>query len=200
MKLHGRYVVLRPLRVEDAELTLRWRRSDRAALLNRGAQTVAEQAAWIASRPASELNFIIELRPERPVGMLSLVGIDMANQRAEPARFLIGQPDAVRGLPVAVEAMKLLYDLAFDELKLHRVYGIVAADNPLMAKWQTFFGMKEEGRLRDHLFLAGHFQDAIGLGMLEEEYRRVALPRMNVLIAAGRTASSTAVGLEEDSC
>ncbi len=183
MDLRGQFVVLRSLRVEDAGLTLGWRMSSRAALLNSGAQTVAEQAEWIASRPASELNFVIQLRSGQPVGMLSLVGIDETNRRAEPARFLIGEPEAVRGLPVAVESMKLLYDLAFDRMKLKRVYGTVVADNPLMLKWQKYLGMKEEGRLRQHYFIGGSFRDAICVGMLEDEYRAVALPRMNALIS-----------------
>jgi diamine N-acetyltransferase len=184
MELHGQYVVLRPLQVADAELTLAWRLNDRAALLNRGATTVAEQAAWIASRPSSELNFVIELRSGKPVGTLSLVSIDETNRRAEPARFLIGEPDAVRGIPVAVEAMKLMYELVFDQMKLIRVHGTIAADNGLMIKWQKFLGMKEEGRLRRHYFIGGQFRDAIYVGMLLDEYRTIALPRMNALIAA----------------
>jgi len=189
MELHGQYVVLRPLRVDDAELTLGWREGDRATLLNRGATSVAEQAAWIASRPNTELNFVIQLRSGQPVGMLSLVNIDEVNRRAEPARFLIGDPDSVKGLPVAVEAMKLLYELVFDQMKLQRVYGTVVADNRLMIKWQKFLGMKEEGRLRRHYFIAGRFHDAVSLGMMEDEYRAIALPRMNAFIeaAAGGT-------------
>ena len=167
-------------------MTLRWRQMERAALLNRGAQTVVEQAAWIAARPPSEHNFIIELLgTSRPVGMLSLTGIDLVHRHAEPGRFLIGEPAAVQGIPAAVEAMKLLYELAFDRLSLTRVYGTVAADNPLMLKWQRYLGMKEEGRLRSHYFLDGRFQDAICLGLLVEEYRAVTLPKLRALIAAG---------------
>jgi diamine N-acetyltransferase len=163
-----------------------WRQADRALLLNRGARTAAEQAAWIAARPPSEYNFVIELLgTRRPVGMLSLIGIDFVHRRAEPSRFLIGEPEAVRGVPVAVEAMKLLYELAFDRLGLIRVCGTVAADNTLVIKWQTFLGMKEEGRLRSHYFLDGRFQDAIYLSLLVDEYRAVTLPRMRALIAAG---------------
>jgi RimJ/RimL family protein N-acetyltransferase len=80
--------------------------------------------------------------------------------------------------------MKLLYQLAFDRLKLVRVYGTVASDNTLMIKWQKYLGMKEEGRLRSHYFLNGKFQDAVCLGILEDEYRRVAEPKMRALIAA----------------
>lgn len=180
-RLLGQHVNLRPLRIEDAELTLAWRQGGRTTFLNRGAQTVPEQMAWIESRPADELNFIIELHSGQPVGMLSLIGIDTVNRRAEPARFLIGDPAAVQGVPAAVESMKLLYQLAFDDLKLQRIYGTVASDNRLMIKWQKFLGMHEEGRLRRHYFLDGHFQDAVCLGLLEDEYRSVALPRMNAL-------------------
>jgi len=121
------------------------------------------------------------------VGMLSLVDVDRTNRRAEPGRFLIGDDAAVQGVPAAVEAMKLLYELAFDELDLVRVCGIVAAGNTLMIKWQRFLGMREEGRLRSHLFLDGRFQDAVFLGLLVEDYRATTLPRMNALIAAARS-------------
>jgi diamine N-acetyltransferase len=183
--LEGRHVRLRRLRVEDAALTLRWRSSERAALLNRGAETVEAQAAWIASRGGRELNFVIELRDARPVGMLSLVDVDLVHGRAEPARFLIGEPAAVEGVPAAVEAMLLLYELAFERLGLRRLYGTVASGNPLMLKWQKYLGMREEGRLRAHLLLDGRIQDAVCLGLLAEEWRAVARPRMRALVLAG---------------
>jgi len=185
--LNGQFVTLRPLTAADAAMTLRWRLCSRAVNLNRGAQTEAEQAAWLGSRPASEYNFAITLKSGQAVGTVSLLNIDRQHLRAESGRFLIGEEDAVRGIPAAVEAMKLLYELAFTELKLLKVYGSVVSDNPLMLKWQKFLGMKEEGRLRQHYFINGHFQDAVMLGLLADEYRRDALPRMNMLIAAGRS-------------
>lgn len=184
--LQGEFVDLRPLQVADAELTYKWRRAQRAKFLNLGATSVELQAKWIASRPSTEHNFLIELKNGHAVGMVSLTGIDMTNRRGEPGRFLIGDENAVKGIPVAVEAMKLLYELAFDQLGLIRVSGTVAANNHLMAKWQKYMGMKEEGRLRKHLCLDGQFQDAICLGLLVEEYRKTTLPRMNHLLALGR--------------
>lgn len=187
--LEGEFVNLRALAVSDAELTYGWRSAARAKFLNQGATSVAQQAAWIASRPASEYNFVIELKNGLAVGMVSLTGIDTINRRGEPGRFLIGNEDAVKGTPAAVEAMKLIYELAFDQLGLMRVCGTVAADNHLMTKWQKFLGMKEEGRLRNHLFFGDRFQDAIFLGLLVDEYRKISLPRMNFLINAGRLKS-----------
>jgi RimJ/RimL family protein N-acetyltransferase len=189
--LKGEFIDLRPLTPDDAQMTFLWRTSARAANLNRGAQTVAQQAAWLASRPESEYNFAIDLKNGSSVGMVSVSGIDTIHRHAEPGRFLIGDEDAVRGIPAAVEAMKLVYGLVFDELKLLRVYGSVASDNVLMMKWQKFLGMREEGRLRNHYYINGHFQDAVMFGMLADEYRNTALPRMNSLIAAGRTRKAT---------
>jgi diamine N-acetyltransferase len=191
VRLSGEFVTLRPLLVEDAELTLRWRQGQRALNLNQGAGSLEAQRAWITSRPDTEYNFIIEAGGQ-PVGMLSLVGVDLVNRRAEPGRFLIGEEDAVRGVPVAVEAMKLLYEFAFDTLGLLRVHGTIASDNKAIYKWQVYLGMKEEGRLRNHYFINNHFQDAICLGLLEDEYRKVTLPRMRALIQAGRRDAGSA--------
>ena len=184
--LAGEFVTLRALREADAELTLGWRLSDRAALLNPGARTVEEQAAWIRTRPGNEFNFVIDLAGGRPVGMLSLVNVDTHNLHGESARFLIGDEEAVKGIPAAVEAMKLLYEFAFGPLGLERVWGLVVSENRGMAKWQRYLGMVEEGRLRRHYHFHGEFQDAIVLGILADEFAAKARPRMEALIAAGR--------------
>jgi RimJ/RimL family protein N-acetyltransferase len=182
----GEFTKLRPLQAEDAELTLRWRMSSRAFLLHRGAQTVEAQRAWILSRPQEELNFIIEIGSSVPVGMLSLIDIDLVQRNAESARFLIGEEEVVRGLPAAVEAMKLLYHVAFDQLHLLRISGTIAEENVLMLKWQTYLGMKEEGRVRNHSLINGRLQDLILVSILNTDFQKTALPRMNSLIALAR--------------
>lgn len=183
-KVEGCHVNLRPIEVYDSGVTFKWRSASRAKLLNSGAPSVEDQKRWIVSRPASEFNFIIELKSGEPVGMISLININSKNLHAETARFLIGEEDLVKGIPVAVEAMKLLYQIAFDLLKLKRLYGTVASKNKLMIKWQKYLGMKEEGVLRQHYFINNEWQDAIVLGLLDNEYFEDALPKMNRLINA----------------
>lgn len=194
--LHGSFVDLRPLRVEDAALTLTWRRSARAALLNPGAATLEAQADWIAARPAAEYNFIIQNKRQQPLGMLSLTAIDHLHSRAEPGRFLIGEEIAARGIPVAAEATRLVYDLAFCDLGLRRVHGTVASANTRMIKWQRYLGMVEEGRLREHYFIDGRRQDAVCFGLLADEYHRITRPRLDALIASARLTASAAQSRE----
>jgi len=187
MILEGQYVRLRPLTVEDAAMTQRWRTGGRARLLNRGATTVDEQRTWIAARPDNEYNFIQVVKAtEQPVGMISLVDVDLVHRRAEPAHFLIGEEAAVKAskAPIALEATLLLYNLAFDTLKLHRIYGPISSDNKKMLAYHLYLGMSEEGRLRDHYWLNGKWSDAVMIGMLESEYRTIALPKLRKIIGA----------------
>lgn len=181
--LKGKFIILRPIVVDDAEVTLKWRQSDRSSLLNQGAQDVEQQRNWISSRPLSEYNFIIELKSGLPIGMLSLVRIDNFSRHAETARFLIGDEEAAKGVPAAVEAMKLLYEFAFGALELLRLYGTISVENHLMIKWQKYLGMVEEGRLRKHYLINGKYHDAVFMGLLKEEYLTTSLPRMKSLIS-----------------
>ncbi|MBK5269086.1 MAG: hypothetical protein JJE47_16820, partial [Acidimicrobiia bacterium] len=50
------------------------------------------------------------------------------------------------------------------------------------SRFHKYLGWTVEGRLREHLVLDGRVQDAICLGILEREYRDIALPRLNVMI------------------
>ena len=182
----GEFVNLRILAVEDAMMTLRWRGMGRARNLTAVNSGLTVQEAWIKNRPASELNFIIEMKNKTPIGMLSLVGIDLVNKHAETGRFLIGDEDAAKGIPAAVEAMKLLYQLAFEQMGLVRIFGTIASGNTLMIKWQKYLGMKEEGRMRRHYFIDGKWQDAVMMGLLVDEAHAHSIPRMNALIAAAK--------------
>lgn len=189
--LEGKFVTLRPITVGDAEVTLKWRQSERASLLNQGAQNVEQQRNWIASCPQSEYNFIIELKSGLPIGMLSLIEIDNYSKHAETARFLIGEEEAAKGVPVAVEAMKLLYEFAFGTLELRRLYGTISVENHLMIKWQKYLGMVEEGHLRKHYFINGKYHDAVFMGLLKEEYLSTSVPRMQSLISIALAKSGS---------
>lgn len=185
--LVGRYVDLRPLSPDDADITLQWRQGNRARYLNSGASSVEQQANWISGRPASEYNWIIQLKDGSPIGMLSLVDIDERNSRAETGRFLIGDEEKAKGVPAAVEAMGLVYEFAFNTLNLSRLHGMISADNTLMIKWQKYLGMIEEGRLREHYRAEAGTQDAVVLGILRAEYLSVFIPRARALMAMGRS-------------
>jgi len=183
VKLTGKLVTLRPLVIEDAAITLRWRLSQRARFLQRGAQTEEEQRAWIASHDrAGELNFIIEFRGE-PVGMTALHDISLQNRSAVMGRLLIGEAEKVGSAPVFFETELLLCDYAFDQLKLHKLYGHIMEDNVGMVRTLLYLGYKQDGFLRDHYLHDGVYKGAATVSLLEEDYRTVCRPKLVRLIA-----------------
>ncbi len=188
----GDFIGLRRITPADAEITLGWRPSANESLLSAAPQTLEEQQAWIETRPESEINWMIVLKDtEQPVGMISLVGGNRVHEHVEVGRFLIGERKAAEGIPVAFEAMKLMYEVAFNRLGYKRVWGLAAEDNPAMTRFHKYLGWTIEGRLREHLMLDGRRQDAICLGILEREYRDVALPRLDVMIKQALMAQQT---------
>ena len=98
------------------------------------------------------------------------------------------RPNSVKGLPVAVEAMKLLYELAFDQMRAPQGPWHGRRRQPADDQVAEVPGHAGGGTTPSALLHRGRFHDAICLGMMEEEFRSVALPRMNALIgrAGGR--------------
>jgi RimJ/RimL family protein N-acetyltransferase len=178
VKLTGKLVTLRPLVIEDAAITLRWRLSKRARFLQRGAQTEEEQRAWIASQDRTgELNFIIEFKGE-PVGMTALHEISQQNRSAIMGRLLIGEEEKVGSAPVFFETELLLCNYAFDQLKLHKIYGQIMEDNVGMIRTRLYLGYKQDGFLRDHFLHNGVYRGAVMVSLLEDEYRAVCRPKL----------------------
>lgn len=182
MKLTGKVVTLRPLTIEDAAVTLRWRLSRRARFLNRGARTVEEQRAWIASKErAGELNFIIAYK-EQPVGTITLHDIVKTQKRACLGRLLVGEQEKVGAAPVAFEAELLLCDYVFEQLSLHKVHGVVMQDNIAMIRTRLYLGWKQDGVLRDDYFYDGLYKNVLVFSILEDEYWAVCRPKLVGLI------------------
>ena len=183
MILSGQFVTLRPLTIEDAEITLRWRNGPRARFLQRGSQTVAEQLEWIRhhSQQDDELNFMME-HTGCCVGMISLVRINYRHKTAELARLLIGEPEIVGTAPVVFESELLLGDYVFDTLGFHRLLGDVMEDNLAMIRTRLYLGYVQEGVFRDHYIFSGEYKSTVIFSLLEDEYRDRCRPRLLQLI------------------
>lgn len=182
--LAGRFVRLRPLELEDTAMTLRWRLSDRAAHLQKGAGNENEQRAWIAAHinHPGEFNFIIECGAA-PVGMVALHDINHTHHSAAMGRLLIGEPAIVGPAPVFFETEMLICDYAFEELKMHKIYGDIMETNIGMIRTQLYLGFKQDGILREHYFSRGAFRNTIALSLLEDEYRNVCRPKLVQMIS-----------------
>ena len=95
--------------------------------------------------------------------MLTLTGLDGPHRRAE-WNWLIGDAES-RGRGVGRAAQVLGLDKAFHELRLHKVFAEVLADNDAALKAQAGAGFRREGYLPQHVLMDGKPRDVVLLGM-----------------------------------
>ena len=182
MILQGQFVTLRPLSPDDAAITLQWRLSARASLLQSGARTVAEQKSWILTHQREdEQNFIIQSGLQ-PVGMMSLHDINSRNRNAVIGRLLIGDAGKGRAAPIFYETELLLCDYAFETLRMHKLHGEIMEGNDAMLRTRLYLGYKQDGLLRDHYLVGEQFKNAVAVSLLEEEYRQTCRPKLVQMI------------------
>ncbi len=95
---------------------------------------------------SNKIEWIIE-REGTPIGIASLVDMNLRNSRAE---LLIGLPDVSDGW-VSLEATLLILEFAFKTLGLAKVYSYVYSDNTQSQKNTLHLGFTQEGVLRSHV-------------------------------------------------
>jgi len=66
---------------------------------------------------------------------------------------------------------RLMLHLAFDSLKLHRVWAHLHRDNEAATMLAARVGFQREGVLRDHVLVGGEWWDAAVYSILETEWR-----------------------------
>jgi ribosomal-protein-alanine N-acetyltransferase len=69
------------------------------------------------------------------------------------------------------ETVRLLQDLGFRELGLHRIWGARSPVNNASARTMFTAGMIEEGTIRGHLFTRGAWRDSVVHSILSDEYQ-----------------------------
>lgn len=120
-------------------------------------------------------NFVFACRFEGDtIGLVTLSDVDAVSGHAELG-VMLAEP-AYRGRGLANEAMRLMMDYAFSELRLHRLYARVAVDNEASLRLFRQLGFKEEGTMREAMRRGGAYVDLLFFGLLEDEYRPLSPP------------------------
>lgn len=117
---------------------------------------------------SSKSYMIVDSQTNRPIGITSLIQIDLKNRHAE-CIIDIGEKE-YWGKGYGREAMKLLLDYAFLEMNLHRVSLRVFSFNEKAIKLYERIGFKQEGISRQFLFREGKWHDLVHMGILQQEY------------------------------
>ena len=111
--------------------------------------------------------FIIETRKGVPIGLMSLMNLDV-NRRSVEVGIYIGET-AVWGQGYAKDALLALVHYSLSELGLHRIWAEIIEDNAAALALFQQVGFQQEGCLRDTLFLHNAWRNSIVLGILHHD-------------------------------
>ena len=117
----------------------------------------------------SHAYFAIEfVENSRLVGFCSLTDIDYQSSNAQFG-IMIGDTN-YQGKGVGAEALTHAVEYAFKFLNLHRVYVMVRGTNERAANLFSQAGFKNEGVMREHYYVNGHYEDVMIMSLLKIDH------------------------------
>jgi hypothetical protein len=168
-----------PIRSEDMEDIRKWRNAQMNVLRQKRELTQEDQRKYFTQvvlplfehEEPDQLLFSFHKDNER-IGYGGLVHLSWIDKRAEMS-FLV-HPDRVKNQAVYGEDwynfIQLMKQLCFSEMKFNRLFCETYAFRKFHISVMEKAGMKEEGRLRQHIFEGGAFVDSIMHSILSKEY------------------------------
>ncbi len=167
-------IIIRKSNFDDCEIFTKWEQQDyiKEFLSINEDRTYEEVVREFVLREQDFTNrqYTITLKDEEPIGRVYLSRISEESDSVDITRIYIGEKDYL-GKGYGREAMVLLLDYCFNELKMERVSldhysGNAAADLYLK------LGFKYEGIMRNAAKRDNKYFDLHLMSMLKEEYKK----------------------------
>ncbi len=177
--LRNERVYLRAIEPEDAAVVHAWyAHADTARLMGEMPRSLARRRLDVegATKESGRdwLSLIVCLiDDDRPIGRVDIFEIDKYNGSAGFG-LAIGEHEA-RGAGLGTEAVNVVVDFCFGQLRLERVWLVTDSVNLRAQRVYEKAGFVHEARLRRAFFQDGVFQDDIRMAILRDEWE--ALPR-----------------------
>lgn len=181
MFIEGKRVYLRPMEKSDLPNLVRWFNDPQVMkfLGRRYPMSAVEEEAWLNTvrDPLKQgVAFMVVVKgktPEkdRPIGTMGLHNIEIENGIATTGAAF-GEKDCW-GKGYGEEAKMLLLDWAFGNLRLHKIYSRVMANNPRSRRYSEKCGYVLEATLPSHFFRNGERVDEWILAVYADEWRKL---------------------------
>ncbi|TCT27110.1 RimJ/RimL family protein N-acetyltransferase [Melghiribacillus thermohalophilus] len=172
----GKSVYLRPIEKEDMKSYHQAIHNEDIRFLTGTRNTITlEQAYEYYERITSDEtrhDFAICLKDQHTIiGDLTILDIDNINRKGG-FRIAIHHPDYFNK-GYGTEAVRLALKYSFEDLSLNRLQLEVYSHNPRGIRAYEKAGFKQEGVIRESLFLNGRYFDEIIMGILRKEYEQL---------------------------
>ena len=169
-KIEGEKVYLSPINLDDYELYVKWLNNPRITQYldcNDSLITLSKEKELLEKIANEEFSFaIIKKEDDTLLGNVGVTKIDYKNGRATLGIFIGDEDNLSKGY--GSEAIKLLIDFAFKEIRLHNIALTVFANNPRAIKAYTKCGFVEYGRRHEAIYHNGEYIDLIYMEIINK--------------------------------
>lgn len=166
-------IYLRPIAYEDTEDIVAWRNSDgvRKNFIYQGLFTKESHENWM--RTMVETGKVVQMMicmtdTDKAVGSVYIRDVDMQHRKAEYGIF-IGAEEC-RGKGIGSAAARLMIQYSFEQLKLHRLYLRVYADNRRAIGSYEKAGFVREGYLKDDVCIDEIYRDIVWMAVVNNTH------------------------------
>jgi RimJ/RimL family protein N-acetyltransferase len=166
--------VLKPLSLDYLEDMMSW--VNNPAITGKFAKfncnlTRDEEASHIRQMMASktERAFVMESEEGKYLGNISLHEIDTQAGKARMSILIASKEE--RGKGYGESAIKKLLSIAFNEMKLHKIWLVVFEENEKAKGLYRKCGFQEEGILKDEYFVKGKYHNMVRMAIIKAKWR-----------------------------
>lgn len=163
--IHGEKVILRGIKKSDAPFIYEWVNQEELRDLTGTLYPISEyeHERWIESVTVNPDNKLFAICFEdKCIGTIGLKNFDHVNRNAE--LFISIGAEEAKNCGGGADAVKTLVDYCFMHLNIHRIYLHVFESNKRAIRCYEKAGFIIEGRLKDHHFAKGKYEDVLVMG------------------------------------
>lgn len=151
-------ITFTPLNEQYLELVLSWRTSEHVTknMYTDIEYSMKNQKRWFESTLTDKFNYywIIHFN-ETPIGLISINKLDIKNKHCTFGYYIGDLSYSMLGGRI----QPYLYNFVFNKLKLNKIYAEVLEGNHSMMKMHKFYGFREVGVLKEHIYKHDYFYD-----------------------------------------
>jgi len=163
-------VLLRPLKLQDIKHVMKWINDPDVVknFQNFKGFTKKEELKFLTKLIKSKSDFVFSVFRLSDGDYIGQCSINQINHQNKLGRFSVFITKENWGRGYAEEAIKLLISRAFNEIKLHKIWGVCWATNK--KAWHIYqkLGFKKEGLLKDEYYWRGRYHDLIRMAVVKK--------------------------------
>jgi RimJ/RimL family protein N-acetyltransferase len=166
-----------PVEVSDARLIQKWhndpeiRKSARLGELPVTYEKEETDIALAKETPGETYLMIIKKTNDSPIGFIRLNYIDRVSRNMW-LRMMVGDKRS-QGKGYAREALDVVLNWLFTEQNVHRVTLETYENNKGAIRFFEGLGFKQEGIIREAVYVDGRYYNIISFGLLRKEYGKL---------------------------